>query len=337
MRTDIYPKTSFNGGRVNVARVQKIEARNSIEYFINLKRGHYAKAWKSYVPTYSSPKLGQRKIAYKNIPASFGMSISGGMSGSGASFTLFPNPYFIDYTANSKVLVMYEKNNEFLYKLFDVDKTSGTTVQDLDISLCTSKALNKTISLPLGATSGTLGVSGGPYKDFDDRYPLGSRPIDGGGPIKIFYPQELSNLSGTANFVYQGSSHFLTYYSELPLTIEPLNFNANTTKKQLTDFSATFTGDFQFYIARFSNYLNTSTSTPVSVMVIGYRDQNTFKFPDISNEITIPGFDPAQIRLVDIQMTRYDLPVDINMLFSWNAGPTRQASRSNNFTKYQNF
>jgi hypothetical protein len=324
-RTYIYPKVNFTGSHINVVRVQKI-SYYSIEYFLKVKRGHYTKTWNRFESNYSSPKIGQRKISVKNIPLTFGQSVIADISGSASSFSYLSNPNWINYTKDSKILVMYEKNSDFLYHLFDVNK-SGTDVQELDVAQCTSQALSKTFSFPTGATDGNLTPWGGPHKDFDEIYHLGNKSVNG-NPVKVYYPAELPNLSGNTYFNYQGATHYRTYYNELPTSIPPVNFTATVPKKNLTDFSANFSGDFQFYIARF-------TTSQVNVSVIGFKDQASFKLPDISAEVSIPGFNPAQLPLRDIQMTKYDLPVDVNMLFDWILGPVRQGSRSNYASKIQ--
>jgi hypothetical protein len=113
-RTYIYPKTSFSGSTVNIVRVQHLLSYR-IEYFINLKRGHYVKSWVGYTLKRDYPNTGVQSFTLKNVPSLLTTGVVSGIDGTGYLIPARADTLKISVNKDSKLLALYENNNEAKY------------------------------------------------------------------------------------------------------------------------------------------------------------------------------------------------------------------------------
>ncbi len=301
-RTYIYPKEAFTGKKVNVIRVTQ-DPQKTVRFFADVRRGEYFQGYRHYTVK-NKIKVGntQTTVSFKNTTQVDELSISNSYSQGYAG--LFPgNENFkMFYSAEKSLLLQIEKNSVGKHHFFNIP--NGTTSFEVDVNLAVSNSLKRTIKLPAGINGGSIQAHLRVEKGFDDTYMVCNKSFTG-SLASVFYPDGFSGeLQGTIGYFNGGYYYDYYYLDNLPETITQPNFTAQVQTSDLRNFSATFGGDFQHYVAE-------AYHGDISVEIIGSRDQSKFKFPDLSAaELELPGFDPAKMKVSSLSMVKYSYPVD---------------------------
>lgn len=301
-RTFIYPKEEFTGKKVHVIRVTQ-NPQKTVRFFADVRRGEYFQGYRLYTVK-NKIVVGntQTTVSLKNATQIDELSISNSYSQGYSGIFPGNENYKMHYSAEKSLLLQIEKNNMGKYHFFNVP--NGTTSFDVDVNLAVSPSLKRTIKLPVGVNSGSIQAHLRVEKGFDDTYMVCNKSFTGSS-ASVFYPDGFSGeLQGTIG--YFNGAYFYSYYylDNLPETIMQPDFTAEVQSKDLQNFSATYGGDFQHYVAE-------AYQGDISVEVIGSRNQSKFKFPDISAaDLDLPGFDPVKIKVFSISMVKYSYPVD---------------------------
>src|SRR5690606_4272102 len=178
----------------------------------------------------------------------------------------------------------------------------------------------KTIRLPAVPTEANITVYGQVSKGYDEFYTFANKKVSGNS-VDIFYPENLvEELTGIVSYV-QGSTQFDNYYYQgIPEDIKPWDIQANVIKPDITDFGMNASGDFAYYRVLFENkpYVGTGEGY-IGVAVFASREQQAFNFPDIANEIDIPGFDLSQFKPLQFQFYTHDVPLDFTAQFNYTS------------------
>jgi len=315
----IYPSKVFSDNKINLTRVAtSTDLAPEIVHFVGIKRGTHLSAKnlevsKGQLNEYQEPI----PITVKNIPEYDHLLVS-----TNSLYYQFPvSPDYdcsLPYTEGSKSLLLIEQNGAGRYGLFDIP--AGSARVELDATQANLVPAKKTIRLPAVPTEANITVYGQVSKGYDEFYTFANKKVSGNS-VDIFYPENLvEELTGIVSYV-QGSTQFDNYYYQgIPEDIKPWDIQANVIKPDITDFGMNASGDFAYYRVLFENkpYVGTGEGY-IGVAVFASREQQAFNFPDIANEIDIPGFDLSQFKPLQFQFYTHDVPLDFTAQFNYTS------------------
>jgi len=293
-------KIPYNKERVNIFMINKPVETNvapGITAYLHVKTGsiwNLVKLYQGGAPTYPL------KVDFKNLPAFSWLTFSTDLYGStttaaNLASTLENLP--LSFRDSSKLFVQIEKGDKAYYNFFELPK--GTQNFTVDISQVVKPSNGKTINFPVRENN-YIRVVAKKIKNGSSGYQLTQKSFSETSGM-IFQPQEKFQEYET-NFRYNKNGF---YYSdlyigpEIPDKIEPFDVTYAVKGTSLNDFVPTFTGEFDFYLAQFSNL---DGSAYVSLISPSTGDHSKNTLPDLSGIVELPEMDWNNYKLRFLRM-----------------------------------
>lgn len=317
----LYPSAGFSGSKINLTRVStSANLPLEIVHFVAINRGAHLN---NKNISHGKPSLNEYQtpipITVKNVPEYDNLLVS-----TNRLYYQYPvsedYDYSLPYTTGSKSLLLIEQNGSARYGLFDIP--TGSTQVELDAALANLIPAKKTIRFPAEVTGVAIAAYGQVDDDYSESYTFANKEISSNS-VDIFYPEDLvETVNGMALYTRKGVSINYRYYQGIPENIALWDIQANVNKRDITNFDMDVGGDFAYYRVLFSNksYVGTGEGY-VEIVVFAPREQQSFSFPEIAEEINIPGLDLSQFKPSQLQFYAHDVPSD----FTWQFNYTNNA------------
>ena len=206
----------------------------------------------------------------------------------------------LNYIESGKAYAQVIKNGEGEHGFFDIDEANQSATLDLS-SL--QPSVKKNVAAPIsGVTGGHFSLWGFETVDgYESNYLFMDVGYSGGG-LDVFYPSKpFSRYS--SYFLYRNDSRLYieTRNGSLNLDYQPMDFDAEIVNSSPADFSANFTGEFDYFYAYYR-----STDAKAFIHVYGSENTNKFSMPDLSGVVPMPKLNLSDFTLSNLELNDLD-------------------------------
>jgi hypothetical protein len=296
--TSYYAKDGYAGETINLYVVNQTPDYYHTTAYLNIKRGS------DWGPTASGGLAGVKnpiQLKFLNVPS--------------FSYLTYGTNYFswttnnisdtigktsLNYIESGKAYAQVVHNGEGKHGFFDIDETNHSATLDLS-SL--QPSVKKNVAAPIS------GVSGGYFSlwgfetvnGYESNYLFMERSYAGSG-LDVFYPSKSFSRYSSAFYYYTDTRQYIEIRSgALNLDYQPIDFNAEIMNVSPADFSATFTGKFDYFYAYYA-----SSDAKTFIHVYGSENTNKFSIPDFSGLVPMPKLDLSDFKLRNFQLNDLD-------------------------------
>ncbi len=292
--TSYYAKDSYAGETINLYVVNQTPEFYHTSAYLNIKRGS---DWGPHDIVGLGGVKNPIKIKLLNIPS--------------FSYLTYGTNYFtwtasnindtigrtsLNYVESGKAYAQVIHDGEGKHGFFDIDATNQSATLDLS-SL--QPSVKKTVSAPIsGVLGGHFFLWGFENVDgYESNYLFMERSYSGSG-LDVFYPSK-SFSRYSSSFSYYTDTH---YYVEvrngsLNLDYQSIDFDAEIINPSAADFSATYTGKFDYFYAYYRR-----SDGKAFIHVYGSENTNKFSIPDFSGVVPMP-----KLNLSDFTLSVFEL------------------------------
>ncbi|WP_276371833.1 hypothetical protein [Chryseolinea sp. H1M3-3] len=296
--TSYYATDDYAGETINLYVVNQTPPYYHTSAYLNIKRGS------DWGPPSTEGLRGVKnpiKIKLLNIPSfsylTYGTNY---VSWTASNISDTTGRTSFNYIEAGKAYAQVIHNGEGKHGFFDIDETNHSATVDLS-SLQSS--VKKNVVAPIsGVLSGHFFLWGfETVGGYESNYLFMERSYIGAG-LDVFYPSK-SFSRYRSSFSYYTDTHQYIEVRDgsLNLDYQPIDFNAEIVNPNPANFSATFTGKFDYFYAYY-----TTADNKTFIHVYGAENTNNFSIPDFSGVVPMPKLDLSAFTLKYFQLNDLD-------------------------------
>lgn len=293
-----YAKETYSGRTINLYVLNQTPPYYHTTAYLNIKRGS---DWGPSTINGLSGVKNPIKIKLINVPSfsylTYGTNYASWTTSNIGDTT---GRTSLNYIESGKAYAQVIQNGEAKHGFFDIDEASQSTTLDLS-SL--QPSIKKNVAAPIpGTLGGNFYLWGFETVDgyesnylFMDRYYAGS-------DLDVFYPSKsFSRYSSFFSYSTDTRRYYEIRNGSLDLDYLPINFDAEIVKSSPADFSANFSGKFDFFYAYYR-----SLDGKTFIHVYGSKDTNQFSIPDFSGIVPLPKLNLSDLTLSYLKLHDLD-------------------------------
>jgi hypothetical protein len=296
--TSYYAKDGYTGETINLYVVNQTPGYYHTTAYLNIKRGS------DWGPPASGGLGGVKdpiKIKLLNVPSfsylTYGTNY---FSWTTSNINDTTGRTSLNYIESGKAYAQVIQNGEGKHGFFDIDETSHSTTLDLS-SL--QPSVKKNVAAPIsGVWGGHFSLWGFETVDgYESNYLFMERDYAGSG-LDVFYPSKSFSRYYSYFYYYTDTRQYIeSRNGSLNLDYQPIDFNAEIVNPSPANFSATFTGKFDYFYAYYA-----SSDAKTFIHVYGSENTNNFSIPDFSGLVPMPKLNLSDFKLRYFQLNDLD-------------------------------
>lgn len=245
---------------------------------------------------------------------------------SGQSITSVADTTYFKYlsiTNTRQIYVQALKNNQSRYNFFDLPE--GTTNYKVDLTKLTKTSLVKSITAP--GDNFTMDVYAKQDVNFGNSFFLG-RSMTQGKTVDFYYPSE-SFAEYTARMNYSIGSKYYTIVTtgrEIPDQVENFDASFSVSGSNLSNFTPSVSGTFDYYTASFQNP-NVGSNLSVILFSPSAGNYKSIKTPDFSKYLGT-SIDLSQLKLNYFSLHQTEFYNEGQLIYHYSDYNSKMVSQS---------
>lgn len=296
--TSYYAKDGYEGQTINLYIVNQTPEFYHTSAYLNIKRGS------DWGPPDGGGLAGVKnpiKLKLINVP-SFSYLTYGTNYSTWTAYNIGDTTgrTSLNYIESGKAYAQVIHNGEGSHGFFDIDEANNSATLDLS-SLQPSVKKNVVAPVP-GVTGGNFSLWGfETINGYESNY-LFMNQNYGGGELDVFYPSKSFSRYTSAFYYYTDTRLFVeTRNGSLNLDYQSIDFDAEILNPSPANFSATFTGKFDYFYAYYR-----SSNGKAFIHVYGSENTAKFSIPDFSGVVPMPKLNLSDFTLSNLELNDLD-------------------------------